>query len=72
MIVQTYVISISLVLLIYTQIIANLKKRPVFTSIPASMVAPQSKTRRYRISLAGIKTGYMIFPYYRAAFLLKE
>ena len=41
MIVQTYVISISLVLLIYTQIIANLKATR-FTSIPASMVAPQS------------------------------
>lgn len=42
MIVQTYVISISLVLLIYTQIIANLKSDP-FHLYTSSMVAPQSK-----------------------------
>ena len=52
--VQTYVISISLVLLIYTQIIANLKSDPfhLYTSLYGSSPV---KTRRYRISLAGIK-----------------
>ncbi len=54
MIVQTYVISISLVLLIYTQIIANLESDPfhLYTSLYGSSAV---KTTRYRISLAGIK-----------------